>query len=82
MAKYWVTMTDKFMSGWGGAQGRVSKFVVACDSYVEADRVKCAAERRPEMKYVNVRVTKPHYDAARYVTTERAYADLGPVWKG
>ena len=29
--KYYVTMTDKFMSGWGEAAGKVNKLVIECE---------------------------------------------------
>jgi hypothetical protein len=47
---YYVTMTDKFMSGWGEAQGKNNKLVISCDTYEEAQIVEENARRRKEMK--------------------------------
>ena len=63
---YWVTMTDKFMSGWGEARGKINKLVITCNTYDEALIVADNAEAREEMKYVNIRYTKPYYTSSRY----------------
>jgi hypothetical protein len=39
--KYWVSMTDKFMSGWGMAENKINKLVIECDSY---DIAECVEE--------------------------------------
>ena len=36
MSKYYVTMTDEFMSGWGNAARKTNKLVIECDSMCEA----------------------------------------------
>jgi hypothetical protein len=61
MTKYWVSMTDKFMSGWGRAEGRTNKLVIECDSYEEAEIVAQNARNRSEMKFVNICASKPRY---------------------
>jgi hypothetical protein len=50
--KYYVTMTDKFMSGWGQAAGKVNKLVIEASSYDEAAVVAANAKSRGEMKNV------------------------------
>jgi hypothetical protein len=65
MGKYYVTMTDRYMSGWGQAQGRDNKLVIETDSYEEAEIVYNNAIRRPEMKYVNITDRKPRYPNAK-----------------
>lgn len=62
--KFYVTMTDKFMSGWGQAQGKVNKLVISCNSLDEALTVERNAQRRGEMKHVNIRNTRPSYPNA------------------
>ena len=80
--KYYVTMTDKFMSGWGQAKGKINKYVVECDTYDQADRVERNAKRRDEMKYINIVVGRcPSYDKRRYLVSLKKYKDLGEVWK-
>jgi len=61
MSKFYVTMTDKFMSGWGPARGKSNKLVISCDTLNEAEVVAENARARSEMKYVNIRSTKPSY---------------------
>ncbi len=67
--KYYVTMTDKFMSGWGKARGKINKLVISCNSYSEAERVYDKAMRRGEMKYINIVTRKPSYDKNRYIVS-------------
>lgn len=78
---FYVTMTDKFMSGWGMAEGKTNKMIVQCDNIAQAEQVERAAQRRPEMRYVNIRTTKPRY-GANVVESWKTWDDLGPVWKG
>lgn len=66
--KFYVVMTDKFMSGWGNAEGMTNKFVIGCDDIVRAGYLEEAARRRPEMKYVNFVRTKPRYGKNVYVS--------------
>lgn len=66
--KYYVTMTDRFMSGWGNASGKINKLVFVCDSMKEALIVESNALSRSEMKYVNIRSTVPYYNNERYYT--------------
>ena len=66
--KAYVTMTDKFMSGWGMADGKINKLIFECDSIQEAHIVADNAENRDDMKYINVTYTKPYYAPGRYYT--------------
>jgi hypothetical protein len=84
---YYVTMTDRFLSGWGRADRKTNKLVIACSTYAEAIIVAENAERRGEMKYVNIRSTKPSYPASRYMTSFKDINDYAawrtpqPTWK-
>jgi len=40
MALFYVSATDKLLSGWGEASGKTSKFVVACDTEDQYDKFK------------------------------------------
>lgn len=64
--KYYVTMTDKFMSGWGPAKGKKNKLVLECTSYDEALIVADNASKRSEMKHINITSRKPYYRAEEY----------------
>ena len=43
---FYVTMTDKFMSGWGYAAGKTNKMIVACDTIAQAEQIERVAQRR------------------------------------
>jgi tRNA uridine 5-carbamoylmethylation protein Kti12 len=64
--KFYVTMTDKFMSGWGMSENKTNKLVIECESYEEAEIVYNNALNRSEMKYVNICDKKPYYNSNRY----------------
>lgn len=66
---YYVTMTDKFMSGWGRADGKINKLVISCNTFTEAEIVADNARRRGEMIYVNITERKPYYNKDRYFTS-------------
>jgi len=51
MSKFYVTMTDTFLSGWGKADGKKAKYIVCCDTYDDAERIEQTAKNRKEMKY-------------------------------
>jgi len=66
MSKYYVTMTDKFMSGWGMAERKINKLIFECDSYEEAEIVADNARNRTDMKHINICTRKPYYNYSRY----------------
>ena len=76
----YVTMTDTFMSGWGMAENRINKYVVVCDTDTQARTIVKNAGKRREMKYINMRSTKPSYPASKYLTTRKRYAELDDIW--
>jgi len=77
--KYYVTMTDKFMSGWGMAQNKINKLVIECDTQMEALTVFDNAKTRSEMKYVHISYTKPRYNKNNYIVSEHNKTDY-PNW--
>ena len=64
--KYYVTMTDKFMSGWGKARDKINKLIFICDDYEQAEIVYNNAQNRTDMKYINICTKKPYYSEKRY----------------
>ena len=74
-------MTDKFMSGWGLAQGKTNKYVVECDNGEQAETIMRNAMRRPEMKHISMRTSRPKYDSRTILATYVTFNDLGDVWK-
>lgn len=59
--KYYVTMTDTFLSDWGNATNKYNKLVIVCDSLDDAEIVKDNALNRTDMKYVRIAYYKPSY---------------------
>jgi len=63
-----VTATDRFMSGWGLADGGSSKCAWACDSVKKAEKVFNWVKKRSEMKYVNIQHKKWNPKNAAHVS--------------
>lgn len=59
---YYVSMTDKFMSGWGMAEGKLNKLVISCNTAEEANIVAENAGSRREMRRVTIHNKKPYYN--------------------
>jgi len=79
--KWYVTMTDKFMSGWGHARGKTNKFVIGCNTYTQAQTIKRNAKRRSEMIYINITSSKPYYNPNRFLVSYKDFKQLGKIWK-
>ena len=77
---YYVTMTDKAMSGWGNAQGKTNKFIIECETLQQAETIERNAQRRNEMKYINICSKKPRYGKNVFESWKH-YEDLGNLWK-
>jgi hypothetical protein len=77
--KYYVTMTDKAMSGWGYAKNKKNKLVFECSSYDEAIIVMNNAKKRSEMKYINITSSKPVYSLRQYYVSYKT-KDVYPMW--
>ena len=58
-ASWYVSMTDRFMSGWGRAEGMTNRHVILCDDINDAYRIERLACRRDEMKRVTITRNKP-----------------------
>jgi hypothetical protein len=80
MRQYYVTMTDKFMSGWGMSRGRTNKLIIVCDTVEQAETIERNARKRSEMIYVNFCINKPSYPKDRYLTTWKAFSDMNGPW--
>lgn len=74
---YFVSMTDRFLSGWGCAEGKIAKRVVICDNYRQAqiivDGIKNCRNQNG-MRYVNICSELPKY-GGRYVVSYDMYKD-------
>ena len=58
---WYVTTTDKFMSGWGHAKNLTNKLIFVCDTLKEAQIVADNAEHRTDQKHVNICGSPPSY---------------------
>lgn len=70
---YYVTTTDKFMSGWGPASGKINKLVILCETAEEADTVVENAENRSDQKHVSCSSEPPPYFHKRWEETGADY---------
>ena len=77
---FYVTMTDKFLSGWGYAQGRTNKLIIECNTIDQAEQIERTARQRSEMRYVNICTHRPRY-GAHVVESWKTYADM-TGWRG
>jgi hypothetical protein len=66
-APYYVTCTDKFMSGWGRAEGRINRLILPCESHGEARIVEANARGRGDQKNVRTCTTKPRLRSSGYL---------------
>jgi hypothetical protein len=77
--KYWVTMTDKFMSGWGHATNKINKLVFECETLQEAFIVEQNAKNRTNQKNINICGKKPYYNKDHYFTQIKN-KEIYPSW--
>jgi len=77
--KYYFTMTNTFLSGWGRAENKKNKVVFECDSMDEAIIVKNNAKNRDEMKCINIVTKKPYYDSNFYHVSSKTKENCN-VW--
>lgn len=77
--KHYVTMTDKFMSGWGHAEGKLNKLIFVCDSLEQAEIVQENAQNRDEMKNINIVKKRPSYPKGTHYTQLKTINDM-PRW--
>ena len=75
----YIKMVDNFFSDWGRAAGKTNLYVIECDTQEQADQIKVAAERRPEMDRVRQVAHEPKSNGAILVTLTH-YNSLGQVW--
>lgn len=80
--KCFVTMTDKFLTGWGCAEKKIAKRVYLCkDSRTAFElRDRITNRKNSGMTYVNVVYSFPKYPASRYVTTFDLNAETAFRW--
>ena len=77
---FYVTMTDKFLSEWGQAEGKINKFIICCETRDQAETAAKNARKRQEMKYIRIKTKKPYYISNKYITTFSNFSELGKIW--
>jgi hypothetical protein len=65
-APYYVCANDRFLSGWGPAQGKTNTVIFPCSTMIEVHRMMSILEARNDMRYVRVCYTKPRLKARGY----------------
>ena len=76
-----VWMTDKFMSGWGQAKGKINKLIIRCDTLEQAECIFKNAQMRDEMKNINYGRKLPYFSESKYKLSFKTWDQLGYVWK-
>jgi len=79
--KFFVTMTDNFMSGWGRAKGKKNVFVVETNTLKQAEIIEKNAKKRSEMRYVYIKRKMPYYNPRSVLVSKRKFKDLDGIWK-
>ena len=79
---YYVTMTDRFLSGWGVAEGKKSKVIITCQGYKEAVKVIEYANKRTDMVEVRMVANKPKYNPQKYHVEWANREDYKRFYKG
>ena len=64
----YVAMTDRFMSGWGRAEGKTNRLVIECGSHAQAEEIMAVARKRPEMKRITLCLHKPRERPGQLIT--------------
>lgn len=64
----YVCTTDKFMSGWGRADGLINKLILLCETSEEAAIVMHNAKSRGDQKYVTASSNPPQYFRKKWQT--------------
>lgn len=79
--KIYVSMTDKFLSGWGLANNKIDKLVIICENFEQAETIKKNSGMRGDMKNINICLNKPRYNPNRYIVSYKNFDELGAIWK-
>lgn len=58
---FYVTCTNKFLSGWGVAKGKKAKYIYPCDTMQEARKVQRNLSLRKDNIYINICCRKPFF---------------------
>lgn len=79
MNKFYVSMTDRMMSGWGEAENKTNIFQVECSTEAETKKIVSAASKRNEMSNILVNQSIIESDENILVTNKK-FDELGKIW--
>ena len=86
--KYYVSMIDRFMSGWGPARDRKNLLLFVCDTKEEAETVEINARKRNDMTRINnlgtfkplyFKENETDYESGEYFIQIKTIRDY-PTW--
>ena len=67
----YVWATDKFLSGWGVASGKIHKQVAVCENWEQANKMLAGFGGDSGYKFVNWSYDKPYFSPKKYTSTFR-----------
>lgn len=76
--RYFVTMTDAMLSGWGNADGKTAKRIVLCKTFRDAQIIVSGlnnCKNRNGMRYINIACKFPKYSENRYTVSIDEFND-------
>lgn len=69
---FYVWASDKCLTGWGPAIGKIVKHIVICDNWDEAKKILHGFNESEEFKHVNWGFKKPYFSPQKYIVSFRA----------
>ncbi len=63
----------------GEARNKVNKLIIECETMKQAMLIERNAKKRSEMKYINIRSTKPYY-GSHILESWKTFSDMGGPW--
>ena len=76
--RYFVTMTDTMLSGWGRAENKTAKRIVLCKTFRDAQIIVNGlnnCKNRDGMRYINIAFKFPKYSKKRYTVSVDEFND-------
>lgn len=80
MAKYYASMIDTFMSGWGKAKGKKNVLIFECDTLEEAVIVAENAKNRSDQTNIAIHKDYPEFLPASRYYVQHKDKDVYPAW--
>jgi hypothetical protein len=75
----YVSASDSFLSGWGDATGKTSKFVVVCDTQEEVLKTKKWMESQGCFHHIQTHDSKPYFPPGNYHVSIKDYDECGAI---